>query len=316
MKNASIQSRFENLIFKNRILVIAFFVLVTIYMLFSVTHLHIDAGFSKLLPLEHEYMKTYVQYRQDFGGANRILIAVMAKNGNIFTPEFFNLLKNVTDDVFFLPGVDRSQVQSLFTPNVRYTEVVEDGIAGGNVIPDDFQPNKEGFARVRGNILKAGILGRLVANDFSGAIVSAQLMEINPDTGERLDYVDVAHRLEKEIREKYDQKDVNDLYDIHIIGFAKVIGDIADGVARVVLFFGVTFLITALLIFLYTLSFKLTVIPLFASLTAVIWQLGILTTLGYGIDPMGILVPFLIFAIGVSHGVQMVTVVKTTVLAG
>jgi len=240
----------------------------------------------------------------------------MAKDGDIFTPEYFDLLKNVTDDVFFLPGVDRALVKSIFTPNVRYTEVVEDGIAGGNVIPDDFEMTPEGFARVRQNILKAGILGRLISNDFSGAIVSAQLMEFDPTTGEQLDYVDVAHRLEKEIREKYDKQDINDHYDIHIIGFTKVIGDIADGVARVVLFFGFTFLITALLIYFYTLSFKLTIIPLCASLMAVIWQLGLLTGLGFGIDPMGILVPFLIFAIGVSHGVQMVSVVKTMVISG
>ena len=316
MKNASITSKLENIVFKNRIWVICFFVVTTLCMIYSATHLHIDAGFSKLLPLEHEYMKTYVDHRQEFGGANRILIAVMAKEGDIFTPEFFELLKNVTDDVFFIPGVDRAQVKSIFTPNVRYTEVVEDGIAGGNVIPNDFRPDSEGFAHVRGNILKAGILGRLIANDFSGAIVSAQLMEFHPTTGERLDYVEVAHMLEKEIRAKYDKKDINDQYEIHIIGFAKVIGDIADGVTRVVLFFAFTFFITALLIYLYTLSFKLTLIPLGASLMAVIWQLGLLTALGFGIDPMGILVPFLIFAIGVSHGVQMVSVVKTRIIAG
>ena len=69
----------------------------------------------------------------------------MARDGNMFTPEFFEALKNVTDEVFFLPGVDRGRVQSLFTPNVRYTEVVEDGIAAGNVIPDDFEPTPEGL---------------------------------------------------------------------------------------------------------------------------------------------------------------------------
>jgi len=316
MKKNSIPSKLENLFFNNRVLVIGFFIAVTLFMGYSLSNLHIDAGFSKLLPLEHEYMKTYVEHRQEFGGANRILIGVMTKEGDIFTPEFFDLLKSVTDDVFFIPGVDRSQVKSIFTPNVRYTEVVEDGIAGGNVIPNDFKPVPEGFARVRGNILKAGIVGRLIANDFSGAIVSAQLMEFHPITGERIDYVEVAKILEEEIRAKYDKKDVNDKYDIHIIGFAKVIGDIAGGVKRVVLFFGITFLITALLVYFYTLSFKLTLIPLAASLMAVVWQLGILTALGFGIDPMGILVPFLIFAIGVSHGVQMVSVTKTRIIAG
>jgi predicted RND superfamily exporter protein len=55
---------------------------------------------------------------------------------------------------------------------------------------------------------------------------------------------------------------------------------------------------------------------LLTSLTAVVWQLGILPLLGFGIDPMSILVPFLVFAIGVSHGVQMINSVRTEVYLG
>jgi predicted RND superfamily exporter protein len=113
----------------------------------------------------------------------------------------------------------------------------------------------------------------------------------------------VAKDLEAKIRERYQTEEIT----IHIIGFAKVIGDIAEGAARVVLFFLIAFLITAALVYIYTQSFKLTVIPLVCSIVAVIWQLGGLTLLGFGIDPMSILVPFLVFAIGVSHGVQMVS---------
>lgn len=302
----------ESLIFSNRRYILALFVLVTLFMGYSVTNLHIDAGFSKQLPLEHEYMQTYVEHRKEFGGANRVLIALMAKNGDIFTPEFFSALEQATDDVFFIPGVDRAQVSSLFTPNVRFTEVVEDGIAGGNVIPADFEATPEGLERVRKNILKAGILGRLVANDFSGAIISAQLLEIDPGSGEKLDFIKVAHLLEERIRDNYQ----NDQIDVHIIGFAKVIGDIADGAQRVVLFFFIAFAVTALLVFFYTRSFVLTLVPLSCSLMAVIWQLGLLPLLGYGIDPMGLLVPFLIFAIAVSHAVQMITANTAEVRAG
>ena len=85
---------------------------------------------------------------------------------------------------------------SLFTPNVRFTEVVEDGISGGNVIPADFEPTPEGLAKVRENILKSNYMGRLVANDFSAAIVVAELLEVNPNTGEKLNYIDVATQLE------------------------------------------------------------------------------------------------------------------------
>ena len=76
-----------------------------------------------------------------------------------------------------MDGIDRARVQSIFTPNVRYLEVVEDGIEAGNVIPADFTPTPEKMARVRDNIRKAGILGRLVANDFSGALVSAIVLD-------------------------------------------------------------------------------------------------------------------------------------------
>ncbi|HEY5674843.1 MAG TPA: MMPL family transporter [Malonomonas sp.] len=302
----------EKLIFNNRPVILGAFILITLGMAYSVTNLRIDAGFSKLLPLKHEYMQTYVEHQKEFGGANRVLIALMAKQGDIFTPEFFDTLQKATDDVFFIPGVDRAQVTSLFTPNVRFTEVVEDGIAGGNVVPDDFDTSPEGLEKVRKNILKAGILGRLVANDFSGAVISAQLLEIDPSSGEKLDFIKVSRQLEEQIRDRYQ----SELVDVHIIGFAKVIGDIADGAKRVILFFAIAFLITTLLVYLYTRSVIFSLIPVGCSLIAVIWQLGLLPLLGYGIDPMGLLVPFLIFAIGVSHAMQMITADAAEVHAG
>ena len=316
----SVTGKLENAVFGNRRLVIVLFLAITVLMGYSASKIGIDAGFAKLLPLEHPYMKTFVKHRQEFGGANRVLIALMAKEGDIFTPEFFEALKTASDEVFFIPGVDRTKVTSLFTPNTRFTEVVEDGIAGGNVVPADFQPTPEGLEQVRKNILKAGIVGRLVANDFSGAIISAQLLDVNPNTGEPLDYIEVAQQLEEKIRARFHNgPDVlveTSVVDVHMIGFAKVIGDISAGATRVILFFAVAFLITAILVYIYSQSIKLTIVPLLCSLIAVIWQLGLLTMLGYGIDPMGILVPFLIFAIGVSHGVQMVSAYGAEVFGG
>jgi len=158
-------------------------------------------------------------------------------------------------------------------------------------------------------------MGRLVANDFSSAIVVAALLEVDPNTGERLNYIDVAGLLE-DVRAKYSNHDIGVEFDYHIIGFAKVIGDIAAGAARVVLFFLIAFFITAVFVYVYSQSFKLTLIVLTCSLIAVIWQLGLLTLLGFGIDPMSILVPFLIFAIGVSHGVQMISAFAAEVYQG
>lgn len=308
----NLAARTERLIFGHRVAVIVTFGAVTVLMMWFAAQLKIDAGFSKLLPLKHPYMQAFVQYRDEFGGANRILIALVAKEGDIFTPRFFAALKDATDEVFFLPGVDRSKVKSLFTPNVRFTEVVAGGIAGGNVVPADFTPTPEGLARVRENILKAGILGRLVANDFSGAMVSAELLDFDPDTGERLDYADVAQGLEERIRKRFQNESGGDL-SVHIIGFAKIVGDMTDGARYVVVFFAVSFLITAVLLYAYSSSVRMTGLVLLCSVLAVIWQLGMLPMLGFGLDPMSILVPFLVFAIAVSHGMQVLSALRAEV---
>jgi len=305
----------DNLIFNHRKAVVILFLVLTVVMIWQASHLKIDAGFAKLLPLKHPYMQTFVEYRDAYGGANKVVIAIKTKEGDIFTPDFFQVLADVTDEVFFIPGVDRTRVMSLFTPNVRFTEVVEDGISGGNVIPADFEPTVEGLARVRENILKSNYMGRLVANDFSAAIVVAELLEVNPDTGEKLDVIEMASQFEG-IRTKYSADPSVAAFDYHIIGFAKAIGDIAAGVARVVLFFLIAFAITFCFVWIYSQNLKLTLIVVGCSLMAVIWQLGVLTLLGFGIDPMSILVPFLVFAIGVSHGVQMISAFRAEVAEG
>jgi len=295
------KARLADALFALRLPIVLVFLLGTLVMAYFLVQLRVDAGFKKQLPLAHEYMQTF-QFYEEFGGANRILVALMARDGDMFDPEFFEAFEEISNQVFLLPGVDRASVRSIFTPNVRFVEVVEDGFAGGNVIPADFAPTPEMMERVRSNIIKSGEVGRLVAEDFSGAMVWANLMENNPETGEKLDYQAVAAQLEQ-IRSEFEDEQ----HTVHIIGFAKIVGDIADGARGVVAYFGIAFLITAVLLALYSKSLWLTVLPLVCSTVAVIWQLGLLSLLGYGIDPMNILTPFLIFAIGVSHGVQMIS---------
>lgn len=301
--NTTRTHKIADFLIRNRAFIVGIFVLITIVMLYAMTQLKIETGFKKQLPLDHEYMQTFLQYEKEFGGANRILVALVAKNGDMFTPEFFESFEEISDQVFFIPGVDRASVRSIFTPNVRFVEIVEDGFAGGNVIPSDFAPSPEMFETVRGNIVKSGEIGRLVSNDFSGAMVWANLLEENPQTGEQLDYRAVAAELEG-IRTKYE----NENYSVHIIGFAKIVGDISDGAKSVVWFFLFTLIITGILLYIYSRSIWLTLLPLTCSLVAVIWQMGSLSLMGYSLDPMNILTPFLIFAIGVSHGVQMISV--------
>ncbi|MBV8308597.1 MAG: MMPL family transporter, partial [Gammaproteobacteria bacterium] len=306
-------SRLEQLIFGHRTAILVLFALGTALLgTTAVRGLRIDTSFNKTLPVRHEYMRTYLDPRvAEFRGADRVLIALIARDGNMFTPQFFAALRKATDEVIVMDGIDRTQVQSIFTPNVRYLEVVEDGIEAGNVIPADFTPTADNMARVRDNIRKAGIIGRLVANDFSGALVSAIVLD-NDARGKAVDPIQVAHQLEQRVRAPLEGHGI----DVHIIGFAKVMGDIADGAASVLLFAVITLVLTLLAVRVYCQSWRVAFVPVLCSVIAVLWQLGALVLLHYGIDPIGLLVPFLVFAIGVSHGVQKISAVSDGAFAG
>ncbi|MCC4117587.1 efflux RND transporter permease subunit [Aromatoleum toluclasticum] len=290
----------------------AFFLLVTLGLGYSALSTRLDPGFNKLIPLKHEYMAAFLQHSTTFSGANRILVNVQWKGeGDIYNAEFLPTLRKVTDEVFFTPGVNRASVRSIFTPNVRYVEVTEEGFTGDVVIPARFETDEQGLSQVRANVAKSGQVGRLVANDLKSALVQADLLEVNPDTGAKLDYAEVARKLET-IRTQFG----SDKVDIQIVGFAKVMGDVMEGLGTVVTFFAIAFVITSLLLWMYSRSLKLTVLAIAVALLPVVWLLGLLPLIGYGIDPMSVLVPFLIFSIGVSHAVQMTNAWKQDVLAG
>ncbi|WP_060511802.1 RND family transporter [Pseudomonas sp. NBRC 111124] len=288
------------------------FLLVTLALGYSATQVRLDPGFNKQIPVRHDYMRNFLDFGRVFTGANRLLVSVRWKGeGDLYNPTFLKVLQQVTDDVFFIPGVSRPSVTSLFTPNVRYVEVTEEGFVGDLVVPPQYAGTAEDLQKVRSNAARAGQVGRLLANDQRAALVRADLQDSDPRSGQPVSYVEVAKRLE-DIRARYDSADI----EISVVGFAKLVGDVVEGLGTVLLFFVVAFLITAALLWAYSRSLRLTFVALLVALLPVVWLLGLLPLLGLGIDPMSVLVPFLIFSIGVSHAVQMTNAWKQDVLAG
>ena len=292
----------ERLVFNNRAVVLILCLLTTIVLGFQATKIQLQAGFEKTLPKTHQYVINYQANREQLKGlGNNLRIVVAVKEGTMFTAENLEFFETVNDEIFFIPGVDRNGMKSLFTPNTRWRVVTEEGFEGGPVIPGDFDSSPKSIAEVRRNIARAGIMGDLVANDEKSLAIIVPLLDINPETGERLDYTNLGVKLE-EIRDRFSAD--NDDRSIHIIGFAKLIGDMIDGLFAVMGFFAIAVVIATVLLYLYTHCLRSTVMVISITLIAVLWQMGILATFGYELDPFSILVPFLVFAIGVSHGAQ------------
>jgi len=295
----------ERLLFGHRAKVLAVMLVNTAVMAWFAAQLHMTAGFGKQLPMGHEYTDTFVQYKDVLFGANRLIIVVRARQGDIWQPATLKRLNEVTQAVMYLPGVDRRSVSSLWTPNTRVMQVTEEGYEARDVIGGDVTPDKLDatvIARIRDNVVQGGYVGSLVAADFSGAMVTADLLDADPQTRAPLDYIALGPKIEQEIRGKFEDAQV----EVQIIGFAKQISDIAEGAKGVVVFFALAFVLTALAVYWYCRSVAFTATALFCSLVSLVWQFASLQILGYGLDPLAVLVPFLVFAIGVSHGVQQI----------
>ena len=305
----------EHFVFRYRAPVLAVLGLFTVVMAYFATGLRMDAGFDKQLPVGHEYTDTFFKYREQLFGANRLMVVLHARQGTIWSADFLRSLNDITRAVMYMPGVDRNSVSSLWTPNTRVLQITEEGFKARDVIGGDITPEKlndANIAQIRENVVVGDYVGSLVANDYSGAMVIADLLDYNPRTKARTDYIELGERIEHEIREKFENAEVS----VQIIGFAKQISDIAKGAKSVVKFFILAFALTIIAVFMYCRSVAFTFTALVCSLVSLVWQFGTLKLLGYGLDPLAILVPFLVFAIGVSHGVQQVNFISLKICAG
>lgn len=306
--------RIEHFVFRHRGPLLAVLLAFTAVMGWFALQLRMDAGFDKQMPVGHEYIDTFRTYRDDVLGANRLTVVVRARSGSIWTPAALKRLYEVTQAVSYLPNVERLGVQSLWTPNSFVNEITEEGfradpLIDGTTTPEALRPDT--IAAIRSATRQGGYVGTLVSRDETSAMVTAELIEVGAD-GAKLDYVAFNHLLEQLLRSRFEDAD----FEIQIIGFAKQIGDIADGAQSVLRFCAVALVLTALAVYWYCHSLRFTLLPIVCSLTSLVWQFGTLRLLGFGLDPLGVLVPFLVFAIGVSHGLQQINYIVRQIAAG
>ena len=297
-------SRLERFVFNRRGLVVAVCAVLTLVLAAAaVMRLTLNASFDKMIPAGHPYIQNYLEARNDLRGlGNSLRIVVENTSGDVYDPKYLDALRAISDELVLTPGVDRAWVKSLWTPTVRWTEVTEEGFRGGPVMPDNYDGSPAATEQLRGNIARSGIVGSLVGNNFKSSMIIVPLLDRDPTTDARIDYRALSKSIEA-IRAKHEAA-ADGRIRVHAIGFAKLVGDLIDGLYQVALYFGVAALIAVLILYAYTRCVRSTGLVIACSLIAVVWQLGLVALLGFELDPYSILVPFLVFAIGVSHGAQ------------
>jgi predicted RND superfamily exporter protein len=135
-------------------------------------------------------------------------------------------------------------------------------------------------------------------------MVFVPLLDRDAATGKPIDYRSLSRILDEKVRDANERASLGPRISVHTIGFAKVVGELIEGLAKVMAFFAAAAMVAIGVIYAYTRCPRSTALVIACSLVAVVWQLGLVALLGFELDPYSILVPFLVFAIGVSHGAQ------------
>jgi predicted RND superfamily exporter protein len=298
----------ERLIFNWRWVVLVIGAIATLLLGYQASMLQVNASFEKMIPQSNSFIRNYFDNAKSLRGlGNSVRVVVENKTGNVYDPVYLKTLRDINDKIYLMPGVDRSFVKSLWMPVVRWNEVTAEGFRGGPVMPDELASKlktgntanlNQSIDQLRQNVDRSGIVGSLVANDLRSSMIFVPLMDHDPATGKAIDY--------RQFRDKLNtvRSFENDHVAIHIIGFAELMGDLIHGLISVMRYFVVAAAVAIAMIFLYTRCVRSTILVIGCSLVAVLWQLGALRLAGFVLDPYSILVPFLVFAIGVSHGAQ------------
>ncbi len=340
------EKRMERLIFNRRPMWLVIIAVLTLYFGFEMTRIKIDARFEKMLPMQHEYLQNMFSRLDDLTQKGlSFKIAIENTQGDIFDKEYLQVVQNVHDKVFNINGVDRTSLRSMWAPSVRWQAVTPQGFDGDRLIPGEYDGSAESLERVKLNVFRSTEIGRLISDNFKSSIVEAYVYSTYPnedldrghEAGSSIDFQDLGNILEEtrtEINKQYGGK-----YRVYIIGEPKMIGDFIIGSSGIVFFGGIALLITIVLLYMYARCWRAALMPLFTSVIAVVWMLGILSVMSEfsvpygsvlvtvngisenieifsGIGMFSMLVPFLLVAIGVSHSVQYVNAMAVEMAHG
>jgi len=305
--------RLERMIFNHRRAVIWVIAAATaVLCFFAVSKTVMNADFERMIPTHHPYVRNYLENKAELRGlGNSLHVVVENPEGDIYDPHYLESLRQISEELFLMPGVDRAWVRSLWTSGVRWNEVTEEGFRGGPVMPDNYDGSPAAIQNLRRNVQRAGIIGSLVARDSMSSDVFVPLLDRDPSTGKRIDYRALSRSLEQ-LRSRFEGKGVR----IHIIGFAKLAGELLQGMLQVGGWFAIAAAIAVVILYRYTRCWRSTLLVVGCSAVAVIWMVGLLSALGFELDPYSVLVPFLVFAIGVSHGTQKMNGILQDVAQG
>ncbi|MFC7050123.1 efflux RND transporter permease subunit [Emcibacter nanhaiensis] len=280
-------------------LILSVLLAITVFFAAQIPAVQMYSDFSDLLPQEHPYIQLHNEIRDNFGGANVVVVGIEVEEGTIFDNRTLALIHRLTQDVDNLPGINHNLVTSLTHRTTRKVWLSEEG----SVLSEPYyDPTKKPtLTELELEELKTAVLanprvyGLMVSPDLKSALIKGQLNE------GALDYQKTFEQIQ-EFRDREQMEGVK----IHVTGQPMLVGWVYTYIPQIVQIFLFTILFMFVLLVVYFRRLYGVLIPMMGIAVSAIWGVGILSLLGFNLDPLTLVIPFLISARAMSHGIQLV----------
>jgi uncharacterized protein len=287
--------RVGNWLVDNRLWVSLITIAFTAFMAYEASKLQMYTSFGELLPYNHPFVAVHNKYSQQFGGANNITIMFEVKDGTIFNKDTLTKIFKATQEVDVLPDVNHDQIDSIGHRTTRYLTMQGGSISSPPVMRRP--PVTEKDVEQIKNIVhySENIHGILVSLDDKAALIRANFHE------GRIDYRQIFYDINSKIIEPFQDEKTR----IWVAGEPRLYGWIYRYSNDVFWILVVTYCIEWVLRWMYFHDWRGSLRPTITGLLAAVWGLGFINLIGFALDPLMLVVPFLITARAVSHAIQM-----------
>ena len=291
--------RGETWLFANPKIVLGMILAVTMLFALALPKLRVYSDFSDLLPQQHPYIKVYNRLKDNFGGANMIVMSVEVEQGTIFNDATLKLIHEATQGLDNLPGVNHNLVSSLTHRTARKVYLSPEGSFMSESFYDPQKPERtpaELEQLKKDVVANPTVYGLLVSPDLKAALIKAQLNEGD------IDYPKTFAALQK-VRASLQQPG----HAIHVTGNPVLTGWVYTYLGQIVEILAWTLALIALLLVVYFRRLYGIALPLLGIALSSICGLGFMSIMGINLEPLSLPIPFLIAARATSHGVQLVS---------
>ena len=286
--------KFAEFIIRRRILILVIISIVTAFFLYELTRLSVKTNFADLLPQKHPYIKVHNKIRHIFGGANQVLIMVQTRTGDIFNDKTLTKVQWITSELENIPGVDPYKIRSIAVSKMKTFKYTSGTMQIDPLMYPDIPHNEQEMNKLRDNIYSnPQYYGQYVSYDSKKSLIMVDFLE------EDIDYRTVFNELSRIRQHAEDENHI-----ISIAGEPMHLGFIDRLTNQVLIVLGATVFSIIIMLFVYYKSVRAVVIPVLSAAISAVWGLGFMALVGFNLDPLILVLPFLISLMTARHAMQ------------